>query len=383
MKVLFVDDEPKVLEGLERTLFHLTGEWDMTFTSGGREAVAELERGPFEVIVTDMRMPEMDGAELLKVVQRRWPETVRIVLSGYSEMESALRSIPVAHQFLSKPCQPEILEDAVIRSRGLQALLGDRALRAVVGQVEKLPSVPSVYAELTRVLGDEDVDVNDVARIVERDPAMCAKVLQLVNSAFFSRGARCADIRQAVMRLGLQMIKGLVLTVEVFRIPRGGKKVHGFSIDELQDHAIRTAAVAHGMFGDKSLADDAFTAGLLHDIGRLITVVALPVQMTEALARSRDEDRPFHEVEREVMGTTHAELGAYLLGIWGLPYPIVEAVANHHDPGRVDNRTGFGVLEAVHVADLLTRGGSPDPAFVEAHGIGDRLESWQELAAER
>jgi CheY-like chemotaxis protein len=150
MKVLFVDDEPKVLEGLERVLFHLGDEWEMTFVESGREAVAELERGPFEAIVTDMRMPGMDGAELLQVVHRRWPETVRIVLSGYAEMESALRTIPVAHQFLSKPCRPEVIEDAVLRSRGLQALLGDPGLRRAVGQVQKLPSVPAVYARLSR-----------------------------------------------------------------------------------------------------------------------------------------------------------------------------------------------------------------------------------------
>ena len=380
MKILFVDDEPRVLEGLQRLLSHLSGEWDMTFVESGKEAVACLEAESFEVIVTDMRMPGMDGADLLQLVYRRWPETVRIVLSGHSELEAALRCVPVAHQFLSKPCRPEVLEDAVIRSRGLQALLSDHGLRRVVGQVAKLPAVPKVYGQLTKALGDLRTDVHDVARIVERDPAMCAKVLQLVNSAFFTRGIRCTDIQQAVMRLGLQMIKGLVLSVEVFRIPRGGKKVLGFSIEDMQENAMRSAALAYRMFDQKSLSDDAFTAAMLHDIGQLITVVALPDQMAEAIARSQTEGIEFFEAEQAVMSTTHAEIGAYLLGIWGLPYPIVEAVGNHHRPQRVPNRLGFGVLEAVHIADRVSRGLDLDLGYLETLGVADRVEGWRELA---
>jgi putative nucleotidyltransferase with HDIG domain len=382
MKILFVDDEPRILEGIERMLFHLADEWDITCVENGVAALDELATAPYNVVVTDMRMPGMDGAALLHEVQARFPNVVRIVLSGHAELEATLRTVSVAHQFLSKPCQADILEAVVTRAYNLQTLLHDDAVQRIVGQIHTLPSVPRIYAALTTALNDPDTDADAIADIIQQDPAMCAKVLQLVNSAFFSRAVVVADVRQAVLRLGFQMVKNLALAIEVFRAPEGGKPIAGFSIDALQHHALQAATLASKLLSDKKQAEDAFLAALLHDIGQLILAVALPDQLEAALARAQLETQPLCAAEKDLMGISHAEIGAYLLGLWGLPYPIVEAVANHHEPMRVSHPTGFGVLEAVYVANHLASGTEMDTDYLRELGVQDRLETWQDMAAE-
>ena len=109
MRILFVDDEPRISEGIERMFFHLADEWDITCVDSGPAALQELEDDPYDVIVTDMRMPEMDGAVLLAEVQKRAPGVVRIILSGQADLEETMRAVPLAHQYLAKPCRPEVL----------------------------------------------------------------------------------------------------------------------------------------------------------------------------------------------------------------------------------------------------------------------------------
>lgn len=380
MKVLFVDDEPHILEGLERMLFDLD-KWEITCVDSGPAALTELAVASYDVIVADMRMPGMDGAALLREVHGRYPEVVRIVLSGHSELEAAVRAVPVAHQFLSKPCQAEVLQEAVERACGLRELLTAEAVRRTVGSVDALPSVPRLYAQLTQALSNPDVDAREVADIISQDPAMCAKVLQLVNSAFFSRAARISDIRQAVPRLGFQMVKNLALSVEVFRPPKNMRRLKGFSIEQLQRHSLCAATLAGGMFADRAQSADAFMAAMLHDLGKLILAAELPDRLEAALSLASSENLPLHEAEQRLMAVSHAEIGAYLLGLWGLPYPIVEAVANHHHPERVPRRTGFGLLEAVYTANCLANGAEPDAAFLEQCGVADRVDDWRINAA--
>ena len=382
MKVLFVDDEPQVLHGIQRALYRLSDQWIIATAGSGKEALAELAREPYDAIVTDMRMPEMDGAALLQEVEKRYPRMVRIVLSGYTELEATLRTVPVAHQFLTKPCSPEVIEEVVERAFSLQALLADEAVRDVVGRIETLPSVPHIYSELTKALADPASDVDTVADILAQDPAMSAKVLQLVNSAFFFRGTQCSDVRHAVMRLGFTMIKNLALSVEVFRTPVSLSTAPGFSIEALQQHSLRTASLAGQLLPDKRQSEDAFMAGMLHDIGKLIQAASMPEEFSRIWGEARATGRTLHEVELETLGVSHAEIGGYLLGLWGLPYPIVEAVTNHHDPGRVPRRTSAGVLEAVWAANRLVQGKEVDGAAAAELGVEDRLDSWNQAAAE-
>lgn len=396
-RILFVDDEPRVLEGLQRLLRPQRHQWEMAFATSGTAALDLLAERPFDVIVSDMRMPGMDGATLLRHVQARYPQMVRIILSGYSELESSLRSLPVAHQFLSKPCEPQLLREVIERACALQELLGDATLRAAVAQLGELPVQPQTYSALIRALEDPDVAMEDVARIVEQDIAMSAKCLQLVNSAFFGLPRRVSTIPQAVRLLGLNMLKALVFTVEVFRTFELPPDAVVAGLEELQAHSLIAARLAARLVPDPGRGDDAFMAALLHDVGKLILATrsadgTFPTAgWSAAVTYAAEAGVPLVEAEQARLGVTHAEVGAYLLGLWGLPQTILEAVAFHHRPGRVSQRT-FDVLGAVHVADYLAceaLGLAPgscssgvDERYLEALGVRDRWPQWSALAAE-
>src|SRR5215471_2964278 len=307
-RILFVDDEAKVLEGLERMLRPRRREWEMVFATSGAEALRLLEASPFDVIVTDMRMPEMDGAQLLEQVQKRFPSVVRLVLSGYFEMEMAIRAVPVAHQYLAKPCDPEKLRLAIDHACGFISILTDETPRKVVGAIGSLPSVPRTCAALLQALRNPDVPIDEVGRIIEQDVGMSAKVLQLANSAFFGLLQEITTVRAAVSYLGLDVLNHLVLSAEIFRTFHPRQGIAGFSIEQFQEHSRRTAAIAARLPAPKKTISAAVVAALLHDTGKLVLAVRLPQKFELALQAARERECPFHKVEHEVIGTGHAEV---------------------------------------------------------------------------
>ncbi|HMI83394.1 MAG TPA: response regulator [Polyangiaceae bacterium] len=391
-RVLFVDDEPMILAGLQNMLRKQRKVWDMAFVESGAKALEKLAEASFDVIVSDMRMPRMDGATLLKEVQRRYPNVVRIVLSGHAELDTALRSVSVAHQFLAKPCDASSLENLVDRACSLQALLGDDKIRTAIGTIGQLPSAPEIYIALTKALEDPDTSMKDLAHLIERDMAISAKVLQLVNSAFFGLPQRVASVQQALSYLGANMIRRVLLSVETFSMFEKEKVAGPFSLEALQAHSNVVAAVASKLMDDAVRSGDAFMAGMLHDVGKLILAVYVPDHFKRAMALGMERNVPLHVAEQELFGVTHAEIGGYLLGIWGLPYAIVEAVAHHHSPGRVEHAT-FDVLDAVYVAEALVseaskRAEAPsapshlDSAYIEVFGLESKLPAWREMVSE-
>jgi len=273
--------------------------------------------------------------------------------------------------------------------------VGDDVLQRTVCNIETLPTLPHIYAALTRVLADPDASLADIAEILEQDVALCAKILQLVNSAFFGSPRQVAGIQNAITYLGTNMIKNLALSVEVFRTFEGCEKLPGFSFETQQRHALIAASIARRLVTEKQHAEDAFTAAILHDIGKLILATRLQEQFARVLAVAGEEGSPTHVVEKRLTGVTHAEIGGYLLGIWGLPYPMVEAVAHHHAPAGVSHKS-FDVLDAVYVADLLAHEYTPpshespreakeelDIAYLKALGVEGDLPAWRAIAAEQ
>jgi putative nucleotidyltransferase with HDIG domain len=387
-RLLFVDDEPLILDALRRMMHRWREEWDMRFALGGAAALQSLDEAPFDVVLTDMRMPGMDGAQLLGEVAARHPATIRIVLTGQTDEAAALRALPVAHQFLMKPCDPATLRQVIVRTLALRDRLADPALRSLAGQVDSLPSVPTTYLALGVALGKTDSSITDIAAIIERDPALAAKVLQLVNSSFFGQRREISSVRQACILLGTGLIRNLALAHEAFAA-KAWRETPGLSLQEEGDHAVAVARIACAMQVTAADAEAAVAAGLLHDIGKL--VIASRTQSSLLLDQHpiEVEGQPCHEVEIARYGVSHAEVGAYLLGLWGLPHLVVEAVAFHHTPSLVregDRR----VLAAVHVADTLVHeaAGTPwvvplDSECVELLGGAVELDRWRVQLAER
>jgi putative nucleotidyltransferase with HDIG domain len=379
-RILFVDDEPNILEGLQDLLRKYRREMEMVFASGGEAALNELRSRPFDVVVSDMRMPQMDGATFLQKVKDEYPDVIRIVLSGHAERSAVFNALPVSHQFLSKPCDAETLCRVIERSCRLRAVLLDESLRKQIGDIDKLPSLPRVYQELMEAMASPDVSGATIARIIEQDSAMSAKVLQLVNSACFGSTRTITRIDHAVMYLGMDLVKNLALTVHVFKSLGARSPVRMASFESIQQHAILTARVASRLLRDEQQSQEALTAALLHDVGRVILAHCIPDRYNVIVEKAQSESRPLHEVETEVLGVNHAAVGAYLLGLWGLPFPIVEAVAYHHNPGAVGEKT-FGVASAVALADSLLES-AVDESHLEDLKVLAELPRWRDIALE-
>ncbi|GAB4317513.1 MAG: response regulator [Candidatus Zixiibacteriota bacterium] len=390
-RILFVDDDPNVLHGLRRMLHRMRDMWDMEFVESGELALDRLEEQQFDVVVSDMRMPGMNGAQLLEQIQQRHPQTVRLILSGYSDQELVLRSVGPAHQFLAKPCDADTLVQCVKRSCALREFLSNQFISTTIGRIKALPVLPSVYTELLNTLADEEASLADVGRIISRDVGMSAKILQLVNSAFFGLRQEIEDPSRAVMFLGLDTIKSLVLSVSVFSSFDAGT-VEEFSVDGLQLHSLGVGALAKQLAMDAGLdipsQEDTFCAGIMHDIGKLILIANFPDEYRQVLSQVNAYEPELVNAERDTIGTDHAQLGGYLLALWGLPDPIVEAVTLHPTPGISPNRV-IGPLAFVHVADLLEHelsarkpsGHLPyDQSYLRELGLEGELPRYRQIA---
>jgi putative nucleotidyltransferase with HDIG domain len=378
-RIIFVDDEVRILEGLQRMLRPQRNSWEMAFAPSGPAALQMMEAAPFDVIVSDMRMPGMDGWQLLAEVKKLYPQTVRLILSGHAEATSIMRAVGIAHQYLAKPCESAAIKDAIIQTQKLRHLLSNDRLAALVGQVSTLPSAPKAFQEVLACLQDPTASMRDVARIIGRDVAMTANIMKMVNSAFFGVRQPITTTDRAVAYLGLDTLGALVLGHGVFKsgLPTG---IAGFSLEGLWAHSLHTAMAArtialHEKFSSAD-AEKAFLAGVLHDVGKVVFATRT-IQTSDIVASAEDD--------ASRMQAHHAEVGAYLLGLWGFPNSIVEAVAYHHAPSlAADGELSLAGL--VHIADYLVHRGSRTPGAIEpaleaglleSPGLVERLAGWQ------
>ncbi len=389
--ILFVDDEKRVLDGIRRMLRPLRKGLNMEFAESGRQALEIMAKKDFDIIVSDMRMPGMDGAELLSEVKRLYPYTMRVVLTGQSSAEATLRTVGVAHQFLDKPCEPERLRNVIHRALFIKRIMTHPSLEKLVAGLGNLPSLPTVYEEIQSKLADPESSVEDVAACIEKDVAMSAKILQLVNSAFFGHFQNVESPAKAVHFLGLETIKALVLSLHIFA-QYEGKDSLPFSLEDLWMHSLSVGNMAKKIAametGEKKIIDDAFIAGMLHDIGKLILAAGMPEQYQSAIDKASSAPMELYEAEAQIFRAGHAEIGGYLMGLWGLPGPIVEAIVYHHRPERYPSRR-FDVLTAVCMADFFEHETEPDvtiglPPVIDSDYLArincsDRLSTWREL----
>ncbi|MFH1487554.1 MAG: response regulator [Pseudomonadota bacterium] len=375
-RILFVDDDLNVLHGFKRTLRPLRDEWDMAFVSNGIRALELLDQRAFDVVVTDLRMPGMHGLELLDRIMKHHSHIVRIVLSGESDRNWVMRSTRVCHQFLPKPCDADVLKAVIKRTSTIFGLLRDDAIKRVISRMDSLPSLPMFYREMMDLLRSPGASLGDVGKVISRDVSMTAKILQLVNSAFFGFSRHISDPGQATVLLGLDIIRSLVLSIRIFSQFDTTKTGKVF-LKGLWEHSVTTGQfskiVAEDESQEKVVVDHAFMAGLLHDTGKLVLFSNFPEKYGKALSLSRDENFPLWESEREIFGVSHGEVGAYLLGLWGLPIPIIEAIAFHHNPTRCMEKN-FTPLTAVHVANACDKDdGTKDEDYISLQVDNDYL----------
>jgi HD-like signal output (HDOD) protein len=387
--ILFVDDEPEVLHAMQRTLRGMRKDWCMEFVSSGAAALESLSRNPVDVIVSDMRMPGMDGWHLLAEVKTLYPQTVRLVLSGHADPDSVMRSVGTAQYYLAKPCECAALKAAIAQTQKLKSLLSSHQLATMVGGVGCLPSPPRSFQELLACIRDPAASLADAARIIVRDAAMTANIMKLVNSAFFGARRPLASVERAVAYLGLNTLGALVLGHGVFQSSTVSK-IAASSLETLWKHSQETALAARAIaLSEKqsaARAEEAFLAGLLHDVGKVVFATSVEP----------------NKVDISQMRSQHGAVGGYLLGLWGFPNSIVEAVAFHHAPSQaftagaasVAAQGHAGALSlpgVVHIADRLIHrhgGGTATAAdlgietqFLDHIGLEHRLPEWTAVIA--
>jgi HD-like signal output (HDOD) protein len=390
-RVIFVDDEPMVLQMFQTLFQRLCADWEMDFVSNGFEALERMAHAPYDVIVCDMRMPGMTGAELLNEVMRRHPGTARIILSGYSDQDLVRKCVGATHQFLVKPCNVMTLRAALLRVCSFQEWVQNEQLKALFGGIDSLPSLPSLYFRILEELQSPNASVDRIGELIARDSGMTPKLLQLVNSAFFGSARQVMHPSEAVQILGVSIVRTLALSLHVFTSFEH-VRIDSYPTERLWQHSFATGMAARRIMelehAEESLVEAAFTAGLLHDAGRLLLAWKAPAQYREAMKLARDQSWPAWKAEQEVFGTTHAEAGAYLFGLWGLPVSIVEAVAFQHRP-RERLPKNFGPITAVHVADAFDREANTDLGdfvvsgldieYLREIGVVERLDLWREI----
>ncbi len=384
-RLLFVDDEAMVLDGLRRALHGMREGWEMRFVESGAAALEALEKEPYDAVVSDMRMPMMDGAQLLEEVKQRYPDMVRMILSGQSSKEAVYRSISPAHQFLSKPCDPQELAARLSQAFAMRDLLSNQALKTIISRLRSIPSLPTLYEELTGALRSENPSLAQIAKIISRDVGMAAKILQLANSAFVGASGRVSSLVQALSLIGTETVRTLVLSVHVFSQFDGNSRVAA-SLPVLWDHSVEVSSLAQRIATaegcTKAMGEESFTGGLLHDIGKVVLLAEMPKEYQQIFEVPADASK---NLELERLGCTHAEVGAYLMSIWGLPLSLVHAVAFHHHPSETAETT-FSSLTAVHAADAIASATDANPVnrdvaldliYLERLGLRERESLWR------
>lgn len=393
-RVLFVLDEPSAVASLQTMLVPLSDEWEMEFVVKAEEALAILAQSTVDVILSGIHLTGMGGLQLLAEVKSRAPRVIRIASSSCAHRATIVSALEVAHQFIPMPFTAEVLKATIARAGALGARLTDESLRTLIAGIRTLPSLPQLYQELVAAMGSATASADVATRIISQDMAMVSKLLQVVNSAFFGLRRTISSPAHAIALLGVDTVKSLVLSVQVFAQFENIKQPP-IPLETLWKHGVITGTSARDIAKSQDVGtigvEGAFMAGLLHDIGLLVLATNFPEQYREVLTNLRNDRVAVCDAERAVFKASHEDVGAYLLGLWGVSDAIVEAVAFHHRPGE-RGQEGFSSLAAVHVANALEEAGDPittsgiptpiDHEYLAACGLAKYLPLWQKTAGQ-
>lgn len=358
MKLLLVDDDPHILKSIPRILSVERPDWDVQTADCGGAALARMEHESFNVVLTDLRMPDMNGLELTKQISQLHPETLRVILTGQPNVESMLEAMGATHQYLSKPFDPDKLVDLLDRIEMVLSSLESPRILDLIGKCNALPPVPGIYLKIKEAVDSEKCSAREIGRILSEDPGLAAKALQIANSPLYGQRTPVPSIEQAINVLGMKTMASLALAQSLQ--PQSDPPEVEKLLREILEHSLAVATTARGLAAESnqtSERDAAFTAGLLHDIGKLALLRAFPTEYLNLVRTARESGQGIHELETSVWGGHHAGVGAYLLSVWGLPQNVIAAVAFHHEPVKCLQTTPLNLF--VFAANAAHRGSWP------------------------
>ncbi|MEH6442768.1 MAG: response regulator [Oceanospirillaceae bacterium] len=383
--ILFVDDEVNILNGLKRMLNTKKKVWHMVFVESGAKALEILQVNSFDIVVSDMRMPCMDGAKLLTTIRANYPRMGRIALSGYSDTQMILESIKATHLFISKPTDFATLSSAIERCLSIQSMVQDKDLCDFISGISTLPCLPEIYKKLVCELSSKEASIDSVGRIVELDIAMSVKLLQIVNSAYFGLAREVTSPTEAAAHLGLDIIKSLVLSIKVFEVFEDDVDVKKISKVFSRSQTVAKLAVAMAKEAGYGLneCNQLLTAGLLQDIGKLVICSYFPQALqAEYDAQANVDLTLLLELERGIYGVSHEQIAVYLLHLWGIPLPVVECVAHHHNSASLINFDALSLPDILYLSNLVEskKCGNNFPEDIDkSETFQEYIKQWQSV----
>jgi len=394
--ILFVDDNENVISGIQRQLRPFRGHWRIFYVNSAKEALLLMAKQPIDLIVTDMMMPDMRGDDLLRKVSLLYPNIVRIILSGYADEVTLKSGLEVAHQYLSKPCSAETLREAILHIFNVLACVQNPCIIAEMGDPKLLPSLPKIYHQLSAAIADENISIAEIANILASDIMLSARLLQVVNSAYFGLNRNISSLVEAVNMIGLKNLNNLVLTVHVKNaFPIRNPAIESF-MGYIWEDAKRVAnlakkiAISENQIEDRP--DQAYVCGLLHNMGLLMLLSRGGDQLIRLLDQVKNTCIPVADLEKEIYGFTRSEAAAYILSLWKIPPRIIEGILLQHNPS-VSEYDGVSALTAVHIASCLLKPTDMngyqrlfemkmDSHYLQRINKLERLSDWQLLADE-
>lgn len=332
-KILFVDDEKYILRALQRAF--IDEDYDIFVAEDGESALDILKNNQIDLIISDMRMPKMDGYELLKIVKNKYPSVIRIILSGYADEDIIFKAIQtnIAKLYIYKPWDDETLKKIIKNVFYIEQLIKDKKLLEIINNIDYVPTLKNLYLNVLNLISDNE-DISKIVKEIEKDPAISAKILQVANSAFYN--LKTASIKNAIVYLGLVNIKNIILSqtfIEMLIDDSIEKK-------ELWIHANLSNKLTSFIYEKilrKKMHDSYSCAGLLHGLGNLVLCKIYQKkykEFNESLKNKSIDD--ILTKEKEYFGINHAEIGGALLAWWQLPLPIVETALFHHNPQDIN-----------------------------------------------
>jgi HD-like signal output (HDOD) protein len=369
MKVIFVDDEQLILSGLKRALFK-TG-WQIKFATGGEQAIDILQNFAADFIVADMRMPGMNGADLLEKVSQLYPSIVRIILSGHADLDLSVRASYVAHQWFNKPCDPLVLKTEIERINEVRGDFAHEEVRQLVGSVKSLPSVPKVFIKIKTMLRTKSVTMKDLSSLILEDPALCAKVLQVANSSFIVSSRNVTHLDDAVTRLGVDVVSNIVAVAEIYSRAEG---VPSAFLQQTLQRGLKIAKLATSI-ANKPDRDMTMLAGILHNIGELILWQINPDEI-DAYLKKKTLGQDNTALERQIFKVDNIQITSYILHLWNFPYSVIECITLQN---KIDKLTNFefGGAAALYIARMIVDGQEIDEAIVTHFDISQQIDKWR------
>ncbi|NOZ08751.1 MAG: response regulator [FCB group bacterium] len=392
IRVLFVDDESKILSGIKRSLRHKRSDWEMEFYTSAVDALTAINDNPCDVVVTDIRMPGMDGVELIERISQQYPTTIRIMLSGQSDNDKFIKSGHLAHYFLNKPTDAETISEVIERMLKVRDKVSNSRMSLLMS-LRSIPSLPTLYSQLVMEINSEHSTSNTIAAIIEKDIGMTAKILKLVNSSFYGMRNKVHSVAFAISLLGSNTLKSFVLFYRLNNAYESLKMKH-LDVNQLwkisEQISVLAGEIAKNERANKKTIDDVMVAGLLQSLGILVLANHAPRSYEKILQDISDNDGNLIEAERRVLGMSHLEAASYVLEIWGLPESVYRSVefcssptlADEGEKGIVPYLYAAIYLISQNVNSILFNNLQLEDSYLEKLGLLEKLPVWDELCKE-